>query len=77
MGVDTLKTPAYFDIDQSLHKNFKLWESHSIDFRFEAFNSINHVNWSTPGTNIDSTTFGVISTAKTMRQLQGALKYSF
>lgn len=77
MGVNTLNTPAYFDIDQSLHKNFKIWENHSIDFRFEAFNSINHVNWSTPSENIASSSFGVINSAKTMRQLQGALKYQF
>jgi hypothetical protein len=43
-----------------------------------AFNLTNHPNWNTPSANAQTpSTFGVITSAKTMRQMQVALKYSF
>ena len=33
-------------------------------------NSLNHVNYSTPGTNVSGANFGVITGAGTMRQVQ-------
>jgi hypothetical protein len=37
-----IKGPAYFNSDLSLFKNFKIHESQNLQFRFEAFNFINH-----------------------------------
>ncbi len=37
-----IKGPAYFNSDLSLFKNFKLKESQSVQFRFSAFNFLNH-----------------------------------
>ena len=64
--------------DFSLAKNTSIREGQSLQFRFEAFNLPNHPNWNPPSTDATSrTTFGVVTSAKTMRELQFGLKYLF
>ena len=59
-------------------RTFRIKESHHVNLRLDAFNSINHANYNTPSDNYQSvTTFGIINSAKTMRQLQLSLKYLF
>jgi hypothetical protein len=36
--------PAYFNTDMSLMKNFTIWESLILQFRFDAFNGFNNIN---------------------------------
>jgi hypothetical protein len=85
--------PGTFGIDAELHKAFVMPynEHHQLQFRFEAFNVLNHPNWGGPNGNILAggaipgapagsahAGFGVISSiAIPMRQLQVALKYTF
>jgi len=77
-GINTLLTPHTRNWDFSATKNFRFHERHNVQFRFEAFNLSNHPNWKTPSTNpLVPSSFGVITAANPMRQLQFALKYSF
>jgi hypothetical protein len=75
---NTLTTPGSQDFDASLARDIHLWERQSLNFRFETFNTLNHPNWNVPANDPRNlATFGVITGAGAMRQLQFALKYSF
>jgi hypothetical protein len=78
MGRNTLFTPGTQNFDASLMRNIKIYETHVLNFRFEAFNALNHPYWNAPSADArNASTFGVVTSAKSMRQLQFALKYSF
>ena len=75
---NVLFTPGTINWDFSMIKNTKITERQNLQFRFEAYNFANHPNWLPPATNVNApATFGVVTTAKTMRVMQLALKYSF
>ena len=75
---NVLLTPGTVNWDFSAIKNTTILEHHLLQFRFEGYNFANHPNWLSPSTNVLApSTFGVITAAKTMRQLQFALKYTF
>jgi hypothetical protein len=80
VGRNTAIGPGLFALDFSAHKEFRMpySEHHTLQFRFEAFNVLNHPVWGAPNGNILSSGFGTITgTAVAMRQLQMALKYYF
>src|SRR5207245_313301 len=57
-----------------LVKNTRIHESHSLQFRFEAFNFANHPNWNAPSSDSKTaSTFGKITSARTMREMQFGL----
>ncbi len=85
--------PGFQNHNLGFFKEFAISERHRIQFRAEAFNWLNHPNWgggtgtgtydfnggTAGGIDINprSTTFGVINTKGSERQLQFALRYSF
>jgi hypothetical protein len=79
VGRNTLIGPGIFNLDASLLKNFHFTERHYLQFRWEAFNALNHPNWANPNTNAnDRTNFGSITGTRTnMRQMQFGLKFVF
>ena len=78
MGRNTLRSPGSIDVSGSVARNIRLWEGHTLNFRMEAFNAINHPNWRTPSADArNAQTFGVVTAARSMRQMQFALKYIF
>jgi hypothetical protein len=61
-----------------LHKEFRLWnEGSNLDFRAEAFNLLNNVNYQAPTGDRQSGSFGTITGFFPPRQLQLALKLNF
>jgi len=78
VGSRVLSKPGVRQWDFSLVKNTSIREHHSLQFRFEAFNFPNHPNWNAPSTDARAAaTFGKITSARTMRELQLGLKYVF
>jgi hypothetical protein len=78
VGSRVLTSPGFRQLDASLTKYFTIREGHSLQFRWEAFNATNHPNWNAPSTDArNAATFGRIVSARTMREMQLALKYIF
>lgn len=69
--------PASVNLDMGVLKSFKATES--TRFRYEAnfFNFFNHPNLSNPGGNVNSGTFGQITSSGGPRVVQMALRYEF
>jgi hypothetical protein len=74
---DVARGPGLADLDLSLAKRVEFTERHSMELRFEAFNSLNHTNFGNPGTSFGSSSFGVISSAGSPRIVQMAIRYRF
>ena len=73
-----LHAPGFQSWNLSLAKQVALGERHRVQFRFEAFNWLNHPNWSAPGTNPRNlTTLGKVLSKNSERSLQMSLRYSF
>lgn len=67
------------NFDLSFFKNFAVKERYKAQFRMEAYNALNHVQFAGPNTTPTSTAFGTISGEKGhgQRQLTFALKLLF
>ena len=69
VGRDFLRSPGTFNIDMAITRIFPIREQKQIEFRFEAFNAINHFNPSIGGpgatAGINSSNFGRQSGAST------------
>jgi hypothetical protein len=77
-GRNVLIRPGTVQTDLSLARNISIREGHQLQFRFENFNAFNHPNWNSPPTDArNANTFGKITSARTMRELQFGLKYVF
>ena len=78
VGRNVLFRPGTRQWDFSVVKNTIIHEGHSLQFSFEAFNFPNHPNWNAPSNNpTNAATFGRITSARTMREMQFGLKYQF
>ena len=59
-------------------KNTRLFESHTLEFRWEMYNAWNHANWGGASANLEvPATFGKILSRGGTRTMQFALKYQF
>jgi hypothetical protein len=75
---DSIYQPGIQDWNVSLFKKFAIKEGANFEFRAEAYDFINHPNWSGPNLNPTSSQFGEI-TGKTglQRTLQLGLRFNF
>jgi hypothetical protein len=78
------EVPGLQDVDGALSKNTAIWERFSLRFRAEAFNLLNHPNFTQPENNITATTYGQITATRSTRgdlgssrQLQFGMKLIF
>ena len=70
--------PWKFDLDLAVIKKFQLHETHSLEFRVEALNALNHPTWDVPDQEINSVSFGRFeATANDSRKLQLSVRYEF
>lgn len=77
LGYNALRSPGSFTMDASVHKNFRVRESHTFSFRVEAFNAFNHFNPGGPVASVSNPNFGIIQSGSAGRNLQLAAKYIF
>lgn len=76
-GLGTVEGPGTFAINMCLAKNFHITEQKYFQFRWEAFNTTNRVNYGSPNTTVNSSTFGKITSAGNARYMQFGLKFLF
>ena len=70
--------PANFDDNASVIKRFPIHEQIGLEFRAEAFNVLNKVNFGLPNAQLNSSTFGQITSQYNLpRNVQLALKLQF
>ena len=75
---NSFRGPLNFQFDGQVSRTFPIHESINTVFRLEAFNVLNHPNFSTPTAVLTSSTFGQISgTANAARVFQGSVKVNF
>ena len=53
IGRNSVFGPHFFNTDLALQKNFPIKEKATLQFRFDAFNVFNHINYGTPSGNIE------------------------
>jgi len=76
-GRNSLRGPGAFNTNISLSKIFRIRERVDLEFRADAFNVFNGVQFSNPDTNIGDLSFGQISNTADPRIIQLALHAKF
>jgi len=69
--------PRFFNTNFVLAKSFTLTEGKVVDFRWEAYNLFNTVNFGNPNTGFGGTTFGQINSAGEPRVMQLGVRFGF
>jgi hypothetical protein len=72
-----IQGPGLIDFDMAMYKTFPIFASHQLEFRAEAFNVMNHTNFSGVSVQKGSSTFGQVTSALDPRILEVALRYKF
>jgi hypothetical protein len=76
-GRNILEGPGTVGLNLALSRTFTIGERNRIQFRWEAFNAINHTNFQLPADALDKANAGSITGNKAARQQQLALTYRF
>ena len=72
-----LRGPTFKDVDLAISRDFVFKEHLDLQLRADAYNVFNMVSLNPPGATVGSATFGVITSASAMRQLQLGLRFTF
>ncbi len=65
-GAGIIRSPGLINLDFSVQRSFRITERIHADLRGEFFDAFNHTNFSNPGTTLGSSTFGVISSVRSL-----------
>jgi hypothetical protein len=76
-GRNMLRGPTFKDVDLAISRDFVFKEHLDLQLRADAYNVFNLVSLNTPGATVGTSTFGVITSATAMRQLQLGLRLTF
>jgi hypothetical protein len=76
-GRNTLIGPGTVNVDLAAHRIFAITERVNLQFRGEFFNAFNHTQFNNPDTSVADDTFGRITSARSPRIIQLALKLRF
>ena len=74
-GRNTVSGPRFWQLDTALSKRFALGGPAQFEFRFEAFNLLNKVNFRAPNGVRSAGAFGTITATHDARQLQFGFKF--
>ena len=72
-----LRNPGFWEWNLSVLRRFRLMSNHSFDFRWEAFNVLNHPTLGGANSNPTSGSFGLITSKGGSRTMQFVLQYRF
>jgi hypothetical protein len=73
-----IEGPGFWNVDMALARVVPITNGRTLELRVEAFNVLNNFNWGDPATNLDTGTFGQITSQNgTSRIMQFAVKYGF
>ncbi|MDQ6701239.1 MAG: carboxypeptidase regulatory-like domain-containing protein [Acidobacteriota bacterium] len=76
-GRNILDGPGTFGLNAGLSRRFRFSETKALQFRCETFNLTNNTNFNLPLTSVDVKNGGVITQAKSPRQMQLGLRLEF
>ena len=76
-GRNILEGPGQVSVDMSLNKTITIKEYRSLDLRITANNIFNMVNFTSLSTVVNSTTFGEVTGAGTMRRVTVQARFRF
>ena len=73
----TIVNPGFLQNNVAISRTFDMGGARTLQFRWEIFNVINHVNLDGPSTALNSATFGTITSAGDPRIMQLGIKFGF
>ncbi|WP_321471193.1 carboxypeptidase regulatory-like domain-containing protein [uncultured Paludibaculum sp.] len=77
MGRNVLRTDGRNNFDLSVFRGFPIREQMKLEFRAEAFNAFNTPDFNAPVSNLNDPNFGKVTSVRSSRQLQFALRLMF
>jgi hypothetical protein len=76
-GRNTVPGPGLVNLNLAFARSFNLTERKRIEFRIESNNILNHVNYTSYYTVVNAVTYGLPSTAGSMRTLDAVVRFRF
>ena len=77
LGIRTIEGPSRFQLDMNMHKRIPIAENREFEFRADVVNVLNHPVFGNPNLNINSASFGQISSADPGRRFTLGARFNF